>query len=342
MKPIPNRSFLGLLTRLGRGGTGEEATPSGSEYDSVMATARQRGIRAVIVAASIVVVAVVLSALLGSIVDTNLGAQLNSERLRRDETMAWIARGLLFLDFAWVAIGILATRTSLVRRPGAAATRASWLTSTRPWRARESMLGLLPFDRALLVIVPACLLIGTGGVMLAFMLPWPILLVLLAYVLFLFTAIMMVSPRSPWPAIATMGGVVMGQCALLLIGASWGGPLAFWIALWTNSALRIVVIALALALIVWMVVAVGGAVNSQSSPGYATGIAMIASGVAIAVPCIVAGIIGTDRIDRDWQDPIVRLALPPSAVWILAALGVIMIIVGAIARQRSRSRARAR
>lgn len=307
-----------------------------------MATARQRGIRAVIVAAGIIVVAVILSALLGNLVDTDLGAQVNSERLRRDGTMAWIARGLLLLDMAWVAIGMLATRTSLVRRPGAAAARASWLTSTRPWRARESMLGLLPLDRTLLAILPIALLIGTGGVMLAFMLPWPILLVLLAYLLFLFTAIMMVSPRSPWPAITTMGGVVMWQCALLLAGASWNGPLAFWIALWTNSALRIIVIALVLALIVWMVVSVGGAVNSQSSPGYATGIAMISAGVAIALPCILAGLIGTDRIDREWQDPIVRLELAPLAVWVAALIGVAMIVAGVIARHRSRSRARSR
>ncbi|QTV79304.1 hypothetical protein [Microbacterium sp. NIBRBAC000506063] len=52
--------------------------------------------------------------------------------LPRDPAMAWMARGLLVLALAWVLIGILAARTQLVRRPGAAAARATWLASTRP------------------------------------------------------------------------------------------------------------------------------------------------------------------------------------------------------------------
>nr|BFF08910.1 hypothetical protein GCM10025699_02130 [Microbacterium flavescens] len=45
-------------------------------------------------------------------------AQLGVERAERDLSMSWLARGLLVLALAWVFIGMLAARTSLVRRPG--------------------------------------------------------------------------------------------------------------------------------------------------------------------------------------------------------------------------------
>ncbi len=82
-------------------------------------------------------------------------AQLGVERADRDLTMAWFARILLVLALAWVVIGMLSARTRLVAKPGAAAARASWLGSSRPWRARESTLGMLPLDRWLLLGVPA-------------------------------------------------------------------------------------------------------------------------------------------------------------------------------------------
>ena len=81
-------------------------------------------------------------------------AELGVQRADRDLAMAWIARVLLLLAVAWVVIGMIAARTRLIRRPGAAAARASWLASTRPWRARESTLGMLPLDRWLMIGVP--------------------------------------------------------------------------------------------------------------------------------------------------------------------------------------------
>src|SRR5690606_7651440 len=91
-------------------------------------------------------------------------AQLGVERGDRDLAMAWAARVLLVLALAWVVIGVLAARTRLVRRPGAAAARASWLGATRPWRARESTLGFLPLDRWLIIVVPVGLLVATRAV----------------------------------------------------------------------------------------------------------------------------------------------------------------------------------
>lgn len=303
-----------------------------------MATAKRRGIRAAIIAISIVVLAVVLSFVLGELVATNLGAQLNPERIRRDEAMAWFARALLALALLWIVIGIIATRTSLVRRPGAAAARATWLASTRPWRTRESMLGLLPLDRTLLVVVPAGLFVCSGIVLTSFMTPAPTLLLLLAYGLFAMTMVLVMRPWSGWPAITTIGGIIMCLCVVVLAGASVSGPLAFWIAIWTNVAVRIVVVTLVLGLIAWMVVAVGGAINAQVGTSAATANTLIATGVAVAVPATIAALIGVDRVDRSWQDPIVRVLIPDAYVWVLAGIGFAAALVGMFLRARKTRR----
>ncbi len=105
-------------------------------------------------------------------------AELGVERANRDLAMAWLARALLLFAGAWVVIGVLASRTRLVRRPGAAAARATWLSATRPWRARESTLGLLPLDRWLMLGVPAALLVATRAAQTSF-LSWTHLAVVL-------------------------------------------------------------------------------------------------------------------------------------------------------------------
>jgi len=91
-------------------------------------------------------------------------AQLGIDRTERDPAMAWVARGLLVLAFAWLVIGVLSSRTRLVARPGAAAASATWVAAIRPWRARETTLGLYDLDRWLLMLVPVALLVGTRAV----------------------------------------------------------------------------------------------------------------------------------------------------------------------------------
>ena len=146
-------------------------------------------------------------------------AQLGVERAERDLTMAWLARGLLLLALAWVVIGMLAARTRLVRRPGAAAARATWIASTRPWRARESTLGLLELDRWLLLIVPAALLVATRAVQTSFLSWTHVAVTIGAWVVFALVVRLFVWRRSPWPVIAAVGGVVMLRCILTLFAA---------------------------------------------------------------------------------------------------------------------------
>ncbi len=126
-------------------------------------------------------------------------AQLGVERADRDEAMAWMARVLLVLALVWLVIGMVAARTRLVRRPGAAAARSAWLASTRPWRARESILGLLPLDRWMLVLVPGALLVATRAVQTS-LLSWTHLVIVLgAWLVFLVVVGVFIRHRSPWP-----------------------------------------------------------------------------------------------------------------------------------------------
>lgn len=288
-----------------------------------------------VVVAVLLVAGVSISLALLSVADVRDGVVLDPERLRRDETMAWVARGLLFLGGAWMVIGMIAARTSLVRRPGAAAARASWLSSTRPWRARESMLGLLELDRALLVVVPAGLLVATVATLTAFLVPWPVVLVLGAYALFGLVCVLMVVPRSAWPVVAAIGGVVVPQCLVLLAGVAVVGPLRFWVALWSTPELRVLVFTVMLALMVWMAVAAGGAMNQQVGAKRATGIVLTASGLAITAPSVATALLGPARTGASWKDQLVALNLPEWFVAVPLVVGSALILAGVVVAGRA-------
>ncbi len=137
-------------------------------------------------------------------------AQLGIDRADRDLLMSWLARVLLVLALAWIVIGMLSARTRLVRRPGAAAARASWLGSILPWRARESTLGMLPLDRWLMVLVPGALLVATRAVQTSFLAPVQLAVTLGAWAVFVAVLMLLLRGRSPWAAvIAAVGGVVV-------------------------------------------------------------------------------------------------------------------------------------
>lgn len=295
-----------------------------------MATARQRGIRALVTAVGIVVIAAILSVWLGHYAVVNSGAPVDPEKLRREDAMTWVARALLVLSAAWIVIGMIAARTTLVRRPGAAAARATWLASSRPWRARESILGVLGFDRMLMIVVPTGLLIATCAMQTSFLLPWPIVLIGGAYLVFGVTVLLMVAPRSPWPAISAIGGVVVAQCMLVLVGSAVDGPTAFWIALWTTQSLRIVVFTVGLALLVWTAVAAGGAMTAQVGRRRSTGIVLVASGLAVLIPSLVTALIGVQEIGAAWQERVVKLTMPESVIWVAVAIGAVLVVAGLV------------
>lgn len=281
-------------------------------------------------------------------------AQLGVDRATRDLTMAWLARGLLVLAIAWVVIGMVAARTRLVARPGAAAARATWIASTRPWRARESTLGMLELDRWLLLVVPAALLVATRAVQTSF-LSWTHLAVTIgAWVLFALVLRLFLWRRSPWPVIAAVGGVVMLRCILTLFALSFTGPGGYWFAFWTEPVLRTIYIAVAFALFVWVFVAAGWALAAQVRARRATGFVLAAVGAGLLVPAAAVGALGLEAALTVWNDEMgllpwglarilgitTYLEIPDATAWAAAGFGALLLVVGvALALPWSRRRA---
>lgn len=314
-----------------------------------MTTATRRGILAAVTALVLLAIGigagVVVTDALGIRADlaSNLTpGELAVERAERDLTMAWLARALLVLALAWVVIGILSARTSLVRRPGAAAARAAWIASTRPWRARESTLGMLELDRWMLLGIPAALLVATRAVQTSF-LSWTHLAVVLgAWLVFALVVRLCVGRRSPWPVIAAVGGAVVLRCIVALVALSFSGPGGYWFAFWTDPVLRCMYIAVAFALFMWVFVAAGWALSTQVGARRATGCMLAGLGAGLALPAAVVGAIGLETGLFAWYDEMgllpwglarilgitTYLEIPAETPWIVAALGAVLLGIG--------------
>lgn len=271
-------------------------------------------------------------------------AELGVDRADRDLAMAWCARVLLVLAALWVVIGMLAARTRLVGRPGAAAARASWIAATRPWRARESTLGMLPLDRWLMIIVPGALLVATRAVQTS-LLGWVhVAVVLAAWLVFAAIVRLAVGRRSPWPVIAAVGGVIVLRCILTLVALVVTGPGGYWFAFWTDPVRRSVYIVVAVALFLWLFVAAGWALSAQLGARRATGAVLAAVGLGLSIPAVVVALVGLETALTAWNDELgllpwglsrilgitVYLDIPPETPWLAAAFGGLLALVGGI------------
>lgn len=298
----------------------------------------RRGILAVVIAAVFLVSGLGLALGVGQAVEPAPDLAAPTER---DALMAWLARVLLVLAAAWVLIGMLSARTRLVRRPGAAAARASWLAATRPWRARESTLGMLELDRWLLMIVPAALLVGTRAVQTSFD-SWPHLAVVLGA--WTAAAIVMRSyiwERSPWPIMAAVGGAVVLRCIVTLCGLAVAGPAGYWTAFWTMPLFRTLSLAVGFALFAWAFVAAGWALSAQVSRKRATGYVLASAGAGLLAPAVVVGWLGLADVIRaggetgllPWQLA-ENLGLTggsaASLPWIAAGVGAVLVVIGVV------------
>ncbi len=279
-------------------------------------------------------------------------AQLGVDRADRDLAMAWLARVLLVLALAWVVIGMLAAGTRLVRRPGAAAARASWLGSVQPWRARESTLGMLPLDRWLMTLVPAGLLVATRAVQTSFLSGVHLAVTLGAWAVFVAVVLLLLRRRSPWAVIAAVGGVVVLRCIVTLVALSFSGPGGYWFAFFTDPARRVVYIAVAFALFLWAFVVAGWALASSVGARRATGIVLAAVGAGLALPAAVVGVVGLEQALSVWNDELgllpwglarilgitTYLEIPDATAWYAAGFGALLLVVGltlALPRQRA-------
>jgi hypothetical protein len=275
----------------------------------------------------------------------NLGAaQLAVDRADRDEAMAWMARVLLVLALGWLVIGMIATRTRFVRRPGAAAARVTWLASTRPWRARESTLGLLTLDRWLLLIAPGALLVATRAVQTSFLSWTHLAIVLGAWTVFVVAIDLFLRRRSAWPVIAAVGGVIVLRCIVTLFALSFTGPGGYWFAFWTDPPLRTVYIAVGFALFLWVFVAAGWALSTQLGRRRATGVVLTAVGAALAIPATIVAAVGLETALSAWNDQLgllpwglarilgltTYLEIPDDTAWWAAAFGAIVLVIGVL------------
>ncbi|QKJ20184.1 hypothetical protein [Microbacterium hominis] len=279
-----------------------------------MTIERRRGIAA----ASIALGLLVVGALFALVVRPWL--QLGGPVGGPQQELAWLARGVLALALAWLVIGILAARTSLVRRPGAAGARASWLGSTRPWRARESALGVLAFDRWLMITVPVALIIGTRTLQSSFTAWAELAAVLAGWLVFALVVRLLVGRHSPWPVIAAMGGAIAIHSVLSLSVIAIAGPEAWWNAVGVRPALLVAATAISFAATAWVLVAGGWALITQFGLRRAIGIVLAGLGAGVAVgAAIIAGV---------GFGPSTPMTVPPLTPWIAGGVAVLIAALG--------------
>jgi len=296
-----------------------------------------------ILAAATALVLLASGLVVGIVVGDALADDAAPQRSASDPAMAWVARGLLALAVAWIVIGMLSARTRLVRRPGAAAARASWIAATRPWQARESTLGMLELDRWLLLGVPAASLVATCAVETAFLGWWQPVTAFVAWTVFLGVVRIFVGRRSPWPVIAAVGGVVVLRCILTLVLLSLSGPGGSWLALWTSPAPRILYLVFVFALWAWAFVAAGWALATQIGPRRATGAVIAAIGAALAVPAAIVALAAPgagSSPGEGLREPAHGLAwilgvaarpgIPADVAWWAAGLGLLVCGLGVL------------
>lgn len=297
-----------------------------------MATTTGRGVLALSVVGGLAVFGFVLSLVVDPFTRVPIVADAATE---------WAARALLLLGAAWVLIGMIAARTRLVRRPGAAAARATWIASTRPWRAGESSLGLLPLDRWLMIVVPGGILVGTRIVQTPSDGLWSAAVAIAGWLVFAFVVRLLLGRRSPWPIIAAVGGALVLRCVVALAAVALSGPEGPWAALWTVSAVRVLYLTLAFVLLAWVFVVAGWSLRPQLGRRRATGIALAGMGLGYALPALTIAVMGASDALRSWNEQIGVLPwdlalltgsregdFPVELVVITAVLGVLVTLVG--------------
>lgn len=297
-----------------------------------MATTAGRGVLAAATALILVGVGVVLAAVIDPFARFPTTV---------DETTQWSARGLLFLAVAWLVIGMVSARTRLVRRPGAAAARATWIASTRPWRARESTLGVLPLDRWLMILVPGGLLVATRIVQTPRDAMASVVVAIAGWLIFAAAVRLLLGRRSPWPIIAAVGGALVLRCAVALGAISLSGPEGVWQQLWTQPTVRVLYVTVAFALLAWLFVAAGWSLSAQLGSRRAVGVTLTGVGAGYALPAATVAAVGAGNALRSWNDQVGILPwnlgemtggregdVAVEVVLVTAALGAVVAVVG--------------
>jgi len=290
-------------------------------YAERMAIAVRRGITAAVVFAALLVV--------GGWVALRVPPYAVGSGVVPDAAHTWPARILLVLTVAWIVIGMISARTSLVGRPGASAARATWIATFRPWRARESTLGMLELDRTLMLVIPIGVLAVTRFLQSSGQSVAQLVVTLGGWLVFAVVAELWMQKRSPWALIATVGGIIVMRCAFTLLPLSFGFP-------YTTAVTR-VYMTISTAGFLWTFVAAAWSLFPRFGVRRAIGIVLAAAGAGLAVTCAVVALVGPAHVLHDWTDHVSALpwglarmfgmadilAAVTGAVWWLALAGLI-------------------
>lgn len=277
-------------------------------YAERMAIAVRRGITAAVVFAVLLVI--------GGWVAMRVPPYAIGSGVVPDAVHTWAARILLVLTIAWIVIGMISARTSLVGRPGASAARATWIATFRPWRARESTLGMLQLDRTLMLVIPIGVLTVTRFLQSSGHSVAQLVVTLGGWLVFAVVAELWMQKRSPWALIAAVGGVIVMRCAFTLLPLSFGYPY--------GVGVTRVYMMISTAGFLWTFVVAAWALFPRFGVRRAIGIVLAASGAGLAVTCAVIGLVGPGHVLHDWTDHV--SALP----WGLARMFGQPDIVGAV------------
>jgi hypothetical protein len=269
-------------------------------------------------------------------------ADLGITRAERDLPMAWAARVLLGLALIWIVLGIAARHPRVRRIPGAAASAALLTAATRPWRAVEAVRGLGMPDRVLLIAVPGVALVASRGILTWFEAPAHALTMLAAWAVFAAVAVVAARRVSIWPVIATIGGVALLRVVLLLAVLAPTGPGGYWFGFWTDPTLRSIYVTVAVALLLWLVVAAAWTLAVQLGRRRATGVVLTGVGAAVGGIAAFIGLVGAETALTVWNDQMgllpwglsrilgitTYLDIPGDTPWYAAAFGAVLVVGG--------------
>jgi hypothetical protein len=272
----------------------------------------------------------------------------------RDETMAWLARGLLVAVLAVLALGWARGRRLVPRAP--VAFLALWTAATRPWRLGRLAVEPTRVDRVLVWAVPAAAVVLSRAVLTSFAAPAHLVPTLGAWLLFCVVLRLSLRRTDPFPLLAAIGGLALLRTVLLLLALVLRGPGHYWFEFWTDPAARSVYVAVAFAafLAVFVVVYVVLRGGYGRTRGQAAGHVVIAAGVPLAAVGGLAAVLGLERALTWWNDQLAllpwglsrilgitgHLGIPTSLASAVAVTGCGAIALGAVLSGASRLRRR--
>jgi hypothetical protein len=267
-------------------------------------------------------------------------ADIGLDLAHRNETMTWLARGLLV-----AVLAVLAWGSGLLRR-APLAVRALGTATTRPWRLHRLDTAPTRADRILVWTIPAVAVVLSRAILTSFAAPAHLLPVLGAWLLFGLTLRLLAGRRDPFLLLAALGGIAMLRTVLLTAALVLRGPGHYWFDLWTDPPARTIYVTVAVA--AFLAVFVSAYLVLRTGYGLARTPAVsrvvLAAGVPLAVLGGLVAVVGLERALTAWNDQLALLPwglhrilgittyleIPTSIPVIVTVAGAGLVVVGLI------------